>query len=88
MIHHLPPVLILHMKRFYIGIYTVTKDDRQISFPEILHMEPYCTNECIKVIINYIIVWLLSDANQLLYVVLRICKRGHINATNCNFKDA
>ena len=52
MIHHLPPVLILHMKRFEIGSYDVTKDDRHISFPEILDMAPYCTNECTKVAID------------------------------------
>ena len=55
MIHHLPPILILHMKRFEIGPYTVTKDDRQVSFPEILNMEPYCTTECVQVIIDYIV---------------------------------
>ena len=48
MIHQLPPVLILHMKRFDIGV-EVTKDDRHISFPEILDMAPYCTAKCLKV---------------------------------------
>ena len=52
MIHHLPPVLILHMKRFDIGSYEVAKDDRHISFPEILDMAPYCTTECIKVAVD------------------------------------
>ena len=52
MIHQLPPVLILHMKRFEVGFNEVIKDDRHISFPEILNMAPYCTNECIKVRIN------------------------------------
>ena len=37
------------MKRFEIGFYDVTKDDRHISFPEILDMAPYCTAECLKV---------------------------------------
>ena len=50
MIHQLPPVLILHMKRFEIG-YQVTKDNRYVSFPEILNMTPYCTAECLKVIV-------------------------------------
>ena len=49
MIHQLPPILILHMKRFEIGFDDVTKDDRHISFPEVLDMAPYCTAECLKV---------------------------------------
>ena len=49
MIHHLPPVLILHMKRFDIGFDEVTKDDRHVSFPEILDMAPYCTTKCLEV---------------------------------------
>ena len=48
MIHELPPVLILHMKRFEIS-YEVRKDDRHISFPEILDMAPYCSSKCVKV---------------------------------------
>ena len=48
MIHHLPPVLILHMKRFEIS-FEVTKDGRHISFPEILDMAPYCTAKCVEV---------------------------------------
>ena len=51
MIHQLPPVLILHMKRFEIGFYAVTKDSRYISFPEILDMAPYCTVKCLEVIV-------------------------------------
>ena len=51
MIHQLPPILILHMKRFEIGFDDVTKDDRHISFTEILDMAPYCTTECLKVYI-------------------------------------
>ena len=54
MIHQLPPILILHMKRFEIGFDDVTKDDRHISFPEVLDMAPYCTAECIKVCALYI----------------------------------
>ena len=49
MIHQLPPILILHMKRFEIGFYEVTKDDRHVSFPEILDMAPYCTSICLEV---------------------------------------
>ena len=49
MIHQLPPVLILHMKRFEIGFDEVTKDDRHVFFPEILDMAPYCTSICLEV---------------------------------------
>ena len=49
MIHQLPPVLILHIKRFEIGHYRVTKDSRHVSFPEILDLAPYSTMDCVKV---------------------------------------
>ena len=49
LIHHLPPVLILQMKRFNIGFYNVTKDGRHVSFPLVLDMAPYCTSDCIQV---------------------------------------
>ena len=49
MIHQLPPVLILHMKRFEIGFHKVSKDSRYIPFPEILDMAPYCTVKCLEV---------------------------------------
>ena len=52
MIHQLPPVLILHMKRFEIGDNEVIKDNRHITFPEILDMAPYCTTTCIEVCRN------------------------------------
>ena len=56
-IHELPPILILHMKRFEIN-YEVRKDDRHISFPEILDMAPYCTSKCVKVRMMWLhIVW-------------------------------
>ena len=42
-IHQLPPVLILHIKRFELGGYSVTKDQWSVSFPEVLDMAPYCT---------------------------------------------
>ncbi|XP_065906580.1 ubiquitin carboxyl-terminal hydrolase 16-like isoform X2 [Dysidea avara] len=48
LIHHLPPVLILQMKRFNIGFYNVTKDGRHVSFPLVLDMAPYCTSDCIQ----------------------------------------
>lgn len=53
MINQLPPVLILHIKRFEIGHYRVTKDSRHVSFPEILDLAPHCTVDCVKVCILY-----------------------------------
>ena len=49
MIHQLPPVLILHMKRFEINHNEVFKDNRHISFSEVLDMAPYCTSKCVEV---------------------------------------
>ena len=55
MIHQLPPVLILHMKRFEFNINgPVTKDNRHVPFPKILNMAPYCTVKCLKVIAHNI----------------------------------
>ncbi|XP_065907013.1 ubiquitin carboxyl-terminal hydrolase 16-like isoform X2 [Dysidea avara] len=48
MIHQLPPVLILHIKRFKIGPYSVTKDSKYVSFPPILDVAPYCTTDCLE----------------------------------------
>ncbi|XP_065906353.1 serine/threonine-protein kinase TAO3-like isoform X2 [Dysidea avara] len=47
LIHQLPPVLILHMKRFSIGR-TVTKDNQHVSFSPVLNMVPFCTTECVQ----------------------------------------
>lgn len=44
-IHQLPPILILHIKRFKLGCNSVTKDPRYLSFPEVLNMAPYCTDD-------------------------------------------
>ena len=49
LIHHLPPVLMLQLKRFSVGSYGVTKDNENVSFPLVLNMTPYCTNECVQV---------------------------------------
>jgi len=49
LIHRLPPVLILRMKRFKNIGETFTKDNQHISFPLILNMAPFCTRECVKV---------------------------------------
>ena len=51
MIHQLPPVLILHMKRFKIVFREVSKNSRYIPFPEVLDMATYCTVKCLKVIL-------------------------------------
>jgi len=48
-IHELPPVLILHFKRFDLSGPTVTKDNRYIPFPAVLDVAPYCTDKCIEV---------------------------------------
>ena len=49
LIHKLPPVLILQMKRFSINNHDVTKDDRFVYFPHVLDMAPYCTTQCFEV---------------------------------------
>ena len=51
------------MKRFEIGPYTVTKDDRPVCFPEILNMEPYCTTECVQVIIDNTYGFIITVSN-------------------------
>ena len=45
----LPEILVLQIKRFSIGD-RVTKYTEAISFPLILDMAPYCTNECLQVV--------------------------------------
>ena len=44
----LPEILVLQIKRFFLG-HRVSKYTAAISFPLILDMAPYCTNECLKV---------------------------------------
>ena len=46
LIKQLPPVLVLHIKRFLIGTNVVYKNTKHLSFPNVLNMAPYCTNEC------------------------------------------
>ena len=48
-IHQLPPVVILHLKRFSIEPDGVYKDNQHIKFPFKLNIAPYCTTQCIKV---------------------------------------
>ena len=43
LIKHLPPVLVLHIKRFVIGDHLVYKNDKYLSFTLVLNMAPYCT---------------------------------------------
>ena len=52
LIHHLSPVLILQLKRFSIGSYSVAKDGEHVSFPLVLNMAPYCTSDCVQVLAN------------------------------------
>ena len=51
LIHKLPQVLILHLKRFTIGAYTVTKNKARVTFPPVLDMAPYSSNLCLQVCI-------------------------------------
>lgn len=48
-VHQLPPVLILHLKRFTIEPDGIFKDTQHIKFPHKLNMAPYCTTQCVKV---------------------------------------
>ena len=73
MIHQLPPVLILHMKRFEISQYRVIKDSRYVSFPEILDMAPYCTDDCVKVRIHMSIAIQQKDLS---YIITYMCIRA------------
>ena len=52
-IHRLPPVLILHLKRFSIKHSGVFKDNQHIKFPFKLNVAPYCTTQCINVCYKY-----------------------------------
>lgn len=49
LIDNLSSVLILYIKRFLIGSYHVTKDNRPVDFPQVLDMAPFCTVECVEV---------------------------------------
>ena len=49
MITQLHNVLVLHIKRFTIGDVTVTKNNKFLSFSQLLDMAPYCSNECLQV---------------------------------------
>ena len=43
LIHKLPSILILHMKRFHLGV-RVTKNNNHINFPDKLDVTPYCSS--------------------------------------------
>jgi len=49
MILQLHDVLILHIKRFIIGDVAVTKNNKFLSFSQLLDMTPYCSDECLQV---------------------------------------
>ena len=51
LIHKLPKVLILHMKRFIIDPFEVTKNSTYMSFPLILDVAPYCDASCLEVLL-------------------------------------
>ena len=57
----LPEILVLHMKRFNLGV-RVSKSTIIISFPLILNMAPYCTNECLEV--SFV---LMNNSSNILY---------------------
>lgn len=46
-IHKLPKILVLHIKRFHLEP-VVRKDNDHVSFTKVLDMTPYCTTECIE----------------------------------------
>ena len=43
LIHELPRILILHMKRFHLGL-RVTKNNNHVTFPDTLNVAPFCSN--------------------------------------------
>ena len=55
LIHELPPVLILHLKRFSIGPFQVTKNSNYMSFTPMLDVAPYCSNTCLEVCLSEIV---------------------------------
>ena len=44
----LPEILVLQIKRFSLGD-KVSKYTEAVSFPLVLDMAPYCSNDCLKV---------------------------------------
>ena len=48
-IYLLPEILVLQIKRFSLGR-KVSKYTEAITFPLVLDMAPYCSNECLQVI--------------------------------------
>ena len=47
LIHELPPILILHMKRFHLG-QQVTKNNNHIEFPDTLDVAPFCSDKVVS----------------------------------------
>ena len=45
LLHELPKILVLHLKRFKLGA-TVTKNNCHIDFPFELDVAPYCSDNC------------------------------------------
>ena len=43
LIHELPPILVLHMKRFHLGL-RVTKNNNHTDFPDTLNVSSFCTD--------------------------------------------
>ncbi|KAJ8027110.1 Ubiquitin carboxyl-terminal hydrolase 16 [Holothuria leucospilota] len=48
LIHHPPPILTLHLKRFQQVGYSLRKITRHIDFPLVLDLSPFCSESCQK----------------------------------------
>ena len=68
-VHQLPPVLILHLKRFSIEPDGIFKDTQHIKFPLKLNMAPYCTAQCIEVCNEYNIMKYVCNEINNVYIV-------------------
>jgi len=55
LIHKLPQVLILHVKRFSINSYEVMKNSTYMSFPLLLDVAPYCDASCLEVLLSVLL---------------------------------
>ena len=56
LLHSLPPVLTLHLKRFQQVGYSLRKISESVPFPFILDVTPFCTENCKVVFANFFFV--------------------------------
>ena len=61
LIHDLPRILILHMKRFHLGP-RVTKNNNQITFSDELNIAPFCSDYSVSS--HFIILYIASKLFQ------------------------